>query len=50
MPNKSSRHVYRSSIDGKFVNKEYAQKHQKTTEKETIKVVPQKKPLPGKKK
>jgi hypothetical protein len=50
MPTYNIRYVYRNSIDGKFVTKEYAQKHKKTTEKETVKVVPQKKPAPGKKK
>ena len=32
--------VYRDSEDGRFVEKEYADKHPRTTEKERVRVVP----------
>jgi len=50
MPNKNTRHIYRRSDTGVFTTEEYANKHKKTTEKETIHVPPKKKPSSGKKK
>lgn len=35
--------VYRDSDEGKFVTKEYADKHPKTTERERVRVSPPKK-------
>jgi len=34
---KKTRKIHRSAVNGKFVKKSYAEKHPKTTVKETIK-------------
>ena len=50
MPNKNTRSINRSAITGIFVTEKYAKKHPKTTVRETIKIVLQKKPASGKNK
>jgi hypothetical protein len=50
MPTKTTRKVYRRSDTGQFTSEKYAIKHPKTTIKQTIKVVPQKKQPVKKKK
>lgn len=41
--NDEKKTVYRNSEDGKFVKQEYAEKHPKTTEKERVRINPDKK-------
>jgi hypothetical protein len=36
----TTRYRYRSAVDGKFVTAEYAQRHPRTTVKETVRVPP----------
>jgi hypothetical protein len=50
MPSKNTRSIYRRVDNGKFTTEKYAKKHQKSTVKETVRVVPPKKPSSGKKK
>jgi hypothetical protein len=39
---KETKIVYRDSEDGQFVKQEYAEKHPKTTEKERVRINPDK--------
>jgi hypothetical protein len=50
MPSKRTRINYRRADNGEFTTEKYANKHPKTTVKETVRVVPPKKPSSGKKK
>lgn len=47
MAKETKKTVYRDSEDGQFTTKKYADKHPKTTEKESVRVKP---PSPPKKK
>lgn len=38
----AKKEIYREADKGKFVTKEYAEKHPKTTVKETVKTTPKK--------
>jgi hypothetical protein len=50
MPSKKTRINYRRADTGEFTTEKYANKHPKTTVKETVPVPPKKKPYSGKKK
>jgi hypothetical protein len=50
MPSKKTRINYRRADTGEFTSEKYANKHPKTTIKETVRVVPSKKPSTEKKK
>jgi hypothetical protein len=49
MPNKITRINYRRADTGEFTTEKYANKHPKTTVKETVQVPPKKKSSSGKK-